>query len=142
MGVGPDRRDGSSGGGLLRFRRTDARPDGALPTDARRGRERREESGDGFWRKPLRWAFLVLLAGGVALAVFGEGGWLDSRASRQELAARQAELEEQYARVMALRREVERLKTDPAAIERIAREQLGFIRPGEIVFLVPEGEAP
>ena len=30
------------------------------------------------------------------------------------------------------------LRTDPAAIERIAREELGLARPGETVFLIRE----
>ena len=30
-------------------------------------------------------------------------------------------------------REVEGLRDDPAAIERAAREELGFVKPGEIV---------
>lgn len=34
----------------------------------------------------------------------------------------------------ALRRQLEALKTDPFAIEKIAREDLGLVRPGEIVY--------
>jgi cell division protein FtsB len=34
----------------------------------------------------------------------------------------------------ALRREINALRTDPAALERAAREELGYIQPGEIVF--------
>ena len=33
-----------------------------------------------------------------------------------------------------LNREVEALRTDPSAIERIARDELGLVQPGEIVF--------
>ncbi len=33
-----------------------------------------------------------------------------------------------------LSREVEALRTDPKAQERAAREELGFVRPGEVVF--------
>ncbi len=34
----------------------------------------------------------------------------------------------------ALRREINALRDDPAALERAAREELGYIKPGEIVF--------
>lgn len=34
----------------------------------------------------------------------------------------------------ALRREINALRTEPAALERAAREELGYIRPGELVF--------
>lgn len=33
-----------------------------------------------------------------------------------------------------LRREVEALRDDPRALERAAREELGLVKPGEIVF--------
>lgn len=35
--------------------------------------------------------------------------------------------------------EIQRLRTDSAAIERAAREELGFVRPGEVVISL---EAP
>lgn len=47
-------------------------------------------------------------------------------------------LEDRNARLTAdntrLKREVQRVRTEPAAIERAARESLGLVHPGEIVF--------
>ena len=40
--------------------------------------------------------------------------------------------------VDALRREVTRLREDPAAIERIARDELGMVQPDELIFQFPE----
>lgn len=40
--------------------------------------------------------------------------------------------------VARLRREAKALSGEPAALERAAREELGYVRPGEIVFLLPE----
>ena len=34
----------------------------------------------------------------------------------------------------ALRREIQALREDPAALERAVREELGYVKPGEIVF--------
>jgi cell division protein FtsB len=34
----------------------------------------------------------------------------------------------------ALLREINALRNDPAALERAAREELGYIKPGELVF--------
>lgn len=34
----------------------------------------------------------------------------------------------------ALLREINALRNDPAALERAAREELGYVKPGEIVF--------
>jgi cell division protein FtsB len=35
-----------------------------------------------------------------------------------------------------LKREVARVQREPAALERAARESLGLVRPGEVVFTV------
>jgi len=46
---------------------------------------------------------------------------------------------ERFAREVAeLTRDVDALKTDPAAIERIARDELGMVREDEVVFQFPE----
>jgi hypothetical protein len=42
-----------------------------------------------------------------------------------------------------LREEIRRLETDDRYIERLAREQLGLVRPGEIeLLIVPQGSPP
>jgi hypothetical protein len=35
--------------------------------------------------------------------------------------------------------EIQRLRTDPTASERLAREELNFVRPGEVVLVLPKG---
>lgn len=40
--------------------------------------------------------------------------------------------------VTELAREVDALEADPAAIERIARDELGMVRENEVVFQFPE----
>ncbi|MBM4378701.1 MAG: septum formation initiator family protein [Deltaproteobacteria bacterium] len=51
----------------------------------------------------------------------------------QSLQERNRGVAEQNA---ALRLEVERLKRDPRALERAVREELGYVKPGEIVINV------
>jgi cell division protein FtsB len=86
-------------------------------------------------------ALVLVFLGGTAAAFFGDRGYLDLK--RQQ--ARFRELREVHAahqlRVDALRREIERLRTDPFAVERIARENLGYVAPGELTLLLP-GEDP
>ena len=48
----------------------------------------------------------------------------------------------QRAENARLREEVRRLEEDPAAIEEIARRDLGLIRPGEKLFIVKDLPAP
>lgn len=60
--------------------------------------------------------------------------FLAQRAQIADLEARAARLEQQND---ALHREIARLK-DPAELERLARECLGMVRPGEIALVTPD----
>jgi cell division protein FtsB len=74
----------------------------------------------------------------VADGLVGERGLLAMLRARQkhdELAATIARVRAENAR---LREEARRLREDPAAIEEIARRELGLIRPGEKVFIVKD----
>jgi cell division protein FtsB len=56
-------------------------------------------------------------------------------AQRDRLTLAQARHAEQAARVAALEAQKERLE-DPAYVERLARERLRYVRPGEVPFIV------
>ena len=45
-------------------------------------------------------------------------------------------------RTTRLREQVSRLTDDPAAIEELARDELGLMRPGEKVFIVKDLKPP
>jgi cell division protein FtsB len=81
----------------------------------------------------------ALFAAGCVAAVVGDRGFLDVRRARKELAEWERQVAERERIVEELRRQVERLRTDPLLLERIAREELGFVRPDEVVVLF-EGE--
>ncbi len=80
---------------------------------------------------------LGLLAALTYLAVAGA----ESYARLEMLAGREAELEidleETRLRVERLRRKVELLHDDPVMLERLAREELGLVRPDEVVVVLP-----
>jgi cell division protein FtsB len=62
---------------------------------------------------------------------------------RAEVARMQAENASLVAENAALAREARALRGEPAALERAAREELRFVRPGEKVYwLGGEGTAP
>jgi cell division protein FtsB len=77
-------------------------------------------------------AAIVGAAVGVAVADDSAGirTWLQVRRDLRVAEARVAELE---ARIEAREGEVAALKSDPLALERAIREDLGLARPGEIV---------
>jgi cell division protein FtsB len=56
------------------------------------------------------------------------------RSLEKELSGVRAENAELRRDVDRLRTEVKDLREDPAAVERIAREQLGLVRTSEVVF--------
>jgi len=131
-----------------RRRRSDARLDRAWPSDARRSENPGVHAAadpEAERRRRLRLAafglFLSLVFVGSSLAaVFGESGLLDLRRRHREIEELTKEVERRKAQVAALDAHVKRLQTDPTAIERIAREDLGLVSPGEITFLLPREE--
>jgi cell division protein FtsB len=94
--------------------------------------------------KHVRPASYVAISLGFSLLVFGffllsPSGLLKVRKQRIQLAAMQADVEKLYAENRRLEEEVVALKTDPKAVEKIARETLNLVKPGEVVLLLPEG---
>ena len=94
-------------------------------------------------RRKLATAGVVVLALWVAFnAVFGANGWLVYQQKRAEFRKVQAEVEELQKESEQLQQRIKGLKTDPAVIEREAREQLRYARPGETVYVLPGRKAP
>ena len=90
------------------------------------------------WQPTRCKAAFLLLAGFSLLvlmaAVFGQQGMLKVRELEKEKAAleeRGAELGEKTDR---LRLEVRDMQTDPFLYEKLARERLGLVKPGEVVY--------
>lgn len=90
-----------------------------------------------FFRRNVNW----FLAGGLALLllqdIFGTHGVLAMDRTQKETAEIQKEIDRLDAENRQLQERVKALKTDPAAIERIAREEMGLARPGEYIFKIP-----
>lgn len=79
---------------------------------------------------------LLLLLGASALDPEGLRRYRRLEAEGRRASAENREILRENAR---LRREVRALQGDPAALERAAREELGFVRPGELIFKLDEG---
>jgi cell division protein FtsB len=80
---------------------------------------------------------LVLCA---AFAVCGSGGVLDLRRLQRQQAEAEAMVFRLEQRNRELRDHLERIETDDAYLEKLAREKLGWIKPGELVYRVPRRE--
>jgi cell division protein FtsB len=88
------------------------------------------------WLLPT--ALLVLAIVSVPLLVLDERGLPRYRALRDERAELVHENEALRLQVHAISRDVEALRSDESSVERIARDELGMVRPGEILFQFPE----
>lgn len=80
-------------------------------------------------------AFFVLLLG---YHVFGPNGYMALRAREQEKRALEEEIRKLTVENLRLVRQVRELRTDPQAVERIAREEMKLARPGEVIYVLPE----
>ena len=74
----------------------------------------------------------------VADALVGEKGLVESMRARRQYRDVAASLESLRRENGRLRESVRRLRDDPGAIESLAREQLGLIRPGEVLFIIKD----
>jgi cell division protein FtsB len=74
----------------------------------------------------------------IADALIGEKGLVESIHARRQFREVAASLESLRRENLRLRDEAKRLREDPGAIESMAREQLGLIRPGEVLFIIKD----
>lgn len=84
--------------------------------------------------------YVVVALGFVMIidGLVGDGGLLDTLRARHDYAALEAYVARLKEENAGFREEARRLKEDPAAIEAIAREELGLIYPGERLFIVKD----
>jgi cell division protein FtsB len=78
----------------------------------------------------------VALVAAVAFDPAGLRRYLDLQREVRRMRAENARVTSENS---ALSREVRALRTDPAALERAAREELRFVRPGERVYWLGAG---
>jgi len=78
---------------------------------------------------------VVVLAYHVVFAANGMVAYQRKRAEHEKLRQDILRLQQENDRIS---RRVRELKSDPRAIEREAREQLKYARPGEVVYISPE----
>ena len=87
-----------------------------------------------FLERTLPIAILGIALVGAPLLIFEPEGLPRMRALEKELGGVTAENAELRRDVARLRVQVRDLRDDPAAVERIARDQLGLVRKSEVVF--------
>jgi cell division protein FtsB len=89
------------------------------------------------WRKIATAAAAVLAVGMGYHVVFGQNGLTAYQQKRQDSQMLQSQLRSLQRENELLKGHVERLQSDPNAIEHQAREELHYTRPGEVIYTLP-----
>ena len=102
-------------------------------------RDERGRSQVGLRKKAAILASLIVVVGLLVGSLFGDRGLLQLVSQRERADALAREIEQLKTDNSRLAADIGALRRDPAAIERLAREELGLVRPGETVFVIREG---
>ncbi len=95
------------------------------------------------WRRRLGTALASVLAIWILFHVLlGANGTVAYGNKRSEYKALEKDVDQLQEQNDQLKRRIEALKGDPAAIEREAREQLHYAKPGEMVYVAPASPPP
>jgi cell division protein FtsB len=105
------------------------------PTPKRKAKETRPPARS---RRALHVLLIFVAAVIVVDGLVGDHGLLAMLRARQEYDGLTATIARLGADNARLREEARRLREDPAAIEEVARRDLGLIKPGEKVFILKD----
>jgi len=95
----------------------------------------------GFFRRHMREILVVALLLLAVHDVFGEHGFLAMWRTQKQLTQLRGDIDRLNKENTQMTNQVTALKTDPETIERIAREQMGLAKPGELIFKLPAAPA-
>jgi len=91
-----------------------------------------------FRRRAVNYTLTFITVVLVVDALVGDKGLLETMRARKQYAEVAASLAAVQLQNDRLRDQIQRLTSDPETIESVAREELGLIRPGELVFVVKD----
>jgi cell division protein FtsB len=89
--------------------------------------------------RPVLGATVVLFLALLGLASLKS--WRDLEAARGRERHLETQIRETEVRIQHLHGRIERLRSDPGSLERLAREDLGMVRPGDVVIVLPDNPA-
>ncbi len=113
------------------------RMDRAMTIRRRRMTVQSQEKWKGLAQHYGRHLLAVFVAVLLVHNVFGAHGFLAMHQKQKEIEKVKTQIERLNKENAALEGDVKDLKTDPQTIEKIAREELGQARPGEVIIKLP-----
>jgi cell division protein FtsB len=90
-----------------------------------------------FWQRHGGTVLVLLVLFLLVHDVFGTHGFLAMRRAQKEIQRLRDEVSKLNQENLQLEDQVNGLRSDPKLIERIARDELGLARPGEIIIKIP-----
>jgi cell division protein FtsB len=118
-------------------------PAATTPPTQKEAPRRRREPAEAPSQPRRKTVQILLLFVTLVLAIdglVGEKGLLESIRTRRRHRELSASIERLRGENGQLREQVRRLLEDPSTIESLAREELGLIRPGELLFIVKDAK--
>ena len=97
-----------------------------------------------FWKFIYRLGLIacILLAAAIVVLRFYLPKIREQRRLRAEKAAIELDIQQEAEQLRMLKLKQEKLQEDPRFIEKIAREDLGYAKPGETVFRFVDEDQP
>lgn len=91
--------------------------------------------------RPASYVLVSLLLSALFFGIFlvSDRGLLQLRKQRIQIVKAREEVAQLEADNKRLEAEVSALRTDPRALEKVAREELNLVKPGEVVLVLPDG---
>jgi cell division protein FtsB len=94
------------------------------------------------WRRAASGLFFFVVCVLVVDALVGDQGLVATMRARKQYVHLASDLARLRTENSTLREDVRRLREDPAAIEELARRELGLISPGEKLFIIKDIPPP
>jgi cell division protein FtsB len=89
-------------------------------------------------RRMLSYAAIAISFVLLVNALIGQNGYLDTLRARRESADLTEEIKRVNEETLRMRDDIQRLRTDPAALEEAARQQLRLSKPGETMIVIKD----
>jgi cell division protein FtsB len=105
---------------------------------AKSPKKAKSEEPQSFWSRHARSILALALLLLAIHDVFGSHGLLSMRRTQSQIQELRGEIDRLNQENGDLNKQVKQLRTDPKAVERIAREEMGLARPGEMIFKIPD----
>jgi len=109
-----------------------------MPQEGKPGRDDKAGGTRGLRKKASTLFSVIAVIALVVGSLFGDRGILQLLRQRQRTEELAREIEQLREENRMLAEQIQSLRRDPAAIERLAREELGLAQPGETVFVLKD----